>query len=191
MLNTNKNEAIKILNSGANVFLTGNAGSGKTYLISEYARISKRNVALTATTGIAALTIGGETIHRLLKLGISTRPEMAEKIVGKWEKVKRSSKPWDRRMWQLMENLDAIVIDEASMLRRDQFELIDVILSSIYEDPRPFGGIQIILVGDLFQLPPVVSSYDLTRFRDLKEPYCFQSYLWSNADFQTITSGDS
>jgi len=186
MLNVNKLEATKILDSSVNVFLTGSAGSGKTYLVKEYVHFSKENIALTATTGIAALTMGGETIHRFLKLGIATRPEMAEKIINKWAKIKNSSKPWDVHTWRLMKNLDAIVIDEVSMLRRDQFELIDVVLSSIYDNPRPFGGMRMILVGDFFQLPPVVSSYDLTRFRDLREPYCFQSYLWKQGGLQSI-----
>lgn len=181
------NDNIKqILDSGRNVFITGEAGSGKTYLTSEYAKTSKRNVAITATTGVASLLAGGETIHRFLKLGISTRPEYADKIIGKWEKVKRSSKPWDKNAWKVMQNLDALVIDEVSMLRRDQFELIDVVLSSIYENPLPFGGLQIILVGDLYQLPPVVSSYDLIKFKDLKKPYCFQSELWNSGKFVTV-----
>lgn len=180
------NQIDKLLNSGSNCLITGPAGTGKTYSIAQYVKNSKRNIAICATTGAASLVMGGETIHRFLKLGINTRPELADKIINKWEKIKQSTKSWDKRLWQTMKNLDAIVIDEASMLRRDQFELVDVVLSSIYDDPRPFGGIQIILVGDFYQLPPVVSSYDVVKFKDLKKPYCFQSYLWKNANFQTI-----
>lgn len=186
MIDANKEETTNILNSGANVFITGKAGAGKTHLIKEYAKKSNRNIALCATTGVAALNLRGETIHRFLKLRTMMRPEMAEKITRVWQKIKRSSKPWDRRTWNLMESLDAIVIDEASMLRRDQFELIDVVLSSIYDDPRPFGGIQILLCGDFYQLPPVATGYDLARFPDLRQPYCFQSYLWKQANFQSI-----
>ena len=186
MLDVNREEALKLLESGRNIFLTGAAGSGKTYLISDFVKSSKRNIAITATTGIAALTVGGETIHRFLGIGISNRPEQADRIIGKWDRIKGSSKSWDKLKWAIMENINTIIIDEASMLRRDQFELIDLVLSSIMEDHRPFGAIQIILVGDFFQLPPVVTQYDKIKYPDLEEPYCFQSQLWSQSDFQSI-----
>jgi len=75
MLNVDREDAFKALKTGENIFLTGNAGSGKTHLIKEFAKKSPLNVALTATTGIAALNLGGETIHRFLSIGIATRPE--------------------------------------------------------------------------------------------------------------------
>ena len=186
MLNVDQEDAIKALNTGENIFLTGNAGSGKTYLIKEFAKKSKLNIALTATTGIAALSLGGETIHRFLNIGIANRPEQAELIIKKWMKIKKTSKGWQKEKWAVLKNLDAIVIDEASMLRRDQFELIETVLSSIKDDPRPLGGVQIILVGDFFQLPPVVTGADKTKYSDLVNPYCFQSQLWEQAGFQSI-----
>jgi len=157
-----------------------------THLAKEYAKNSKRSIALTATTGIAALNLGGETIHRFLGLGILNRPEHAEKIINKWKKIRKSGTPWDREKCKLIDKLDAIVIDEASMLRRDQFELIEVVLSHIKDSPKPFGGVQIILVGDFFQLPPVVQAYEVKQFPDLKSPYCFQSNLWNYCSFKTI-----
>ena len=187
----NHDEALKLLLSGKNVFLTGSAGSGKTYLISEFAKKTKKQVAITATTGIAAINIHGETIHRFLKIGISTRPEGVDKIVGKWNSIKRSSKPWDKEAWQLLSNLDCLVIDEVSMLRRDQFELIEAVLSNVLEDSRPFGNIQIIATGDFFQLPPVVTGYDRMAFKDLKDPYCFQSDTWKFANFIPISLNTS
>ena len=141
---------------------------------------------MTATTGVAALNIGGETIHRFLGLGIASRDFEAGRIIGKWNSIKKSTKPWDVAKWKIMQNLDAIIIDEVSMLRRDQFELIDIVLSSIMDNPVAFGGIQMILVGDFFQLPPVVTSYDLNKYSDLMSPYCFQSQLWDQAGFESF-----
>jgi ATP-dependent exoDNAse (exonuclease V) alpha subunit len=186
MLNVDREDAFKVLNTGENIFLTGNAGAGKTYLIKEFAKKSGRNVALTATTGIAALNLGGETVHRFLGIGITTRPELSEPIVKKLNKFRNSSKPWEKRKWQLLNSLDTLVIDEASMLRRDQFELIEVVLGSIKDNTKPFGGVQIILVGDFSQLPPVVTPSQEKQYADLMEPYCFQSVMWNYGRFSSI-----
>lgn len=175
-------EILDSLHCGQNTFITGSAGSGKTYLASNFARGANR-IALTATTGVAALNVGGETIHRFLGLGIASREWQAGKIIGKWNKIKNSTKPWDVTKWRTMENLETIVIDEVSMLRRDQFELIDIVLSSIKDNPLVFGGVQMVLVGDFFQLPPVVTNWELSKYPDLAQPFCFQSQLWSQAGF--------
>lgn len=181
----NANDVLDAINAGYNVFLTGSAGSGKTFLASQFADVT-RNVAVTATTGVAALNLGGETIHRFLGLGIATRPFEAAKIISKWQRIKKSSKPWDQEKWKVLQKTDTIIIDEVSMLRRDQFELIDAVLSSIKENNLPFGGVQMILVGDFLQLPPVVTEYDEKKYPDLVEPYCFQSDVWKYANFQAF-----
>lgn len=186
MLEVSQEEAIEILNSGVNVFLTGKAGAGKSYTIESWVKKSNKNIALTATTGIAALNIGGETIHRFLGLRISNRPEEADQILNYWDRVKNSRKPWDVQKWKVLQKLDVIVIDEVSMLRRDQFELIDIVLSGIKNNTAPFGGVQVVLVGDFLQLPPVVTPYDLNKFDDLATPFCFQSRLWGQAKFYSI-----
>lgn len=178
-------QILESLLKGNNLFITGSAGAGKTYIASSFAR-NVSNVVLTATTGVSALNLGGETIHRFLGIGIATRDFQASKIIGKWESIKRSNKPWDREKWKTLKNTRAIVIDEVSMLRRDQFELLDIVLSGILENPLPFGGIQIILVGDFFQLPPVITTKDKSKFPDLNKPYCFQSNLWKQANFDSF-----
>ena len=173
------------LKAKRNTFLTGSAGSGKTYLASKFAETAP-DAVLTATTGVAALNIGGETIHRFLGIGISSRQEEAGKIMAKWEKIKWSSAPWDVSRWQTIQHLKTLIVDEVSMLRRDQFELIDIVLSYVKDNPLPFGGIQVVLVGDFFQLPPVVTEWDLRKFQDLKEPFCFQSNIWDQAGLQSF-----
>lgn len=183
---TTQIEALKALKGKENYLLTGGAGTGKTYVIKKFYDSTTKNVALTATTGVAALNINGETLHRFLAIGIATRPFELPKIYGTWDKIKKSTMPWDKNRWAVMKNLEALVIDEVSMLRRDQFELIDATLSHIKNNSLPFGGVQIILTGDFFQLPPVITDEDLRRYPDLKNPYCFQSDNWSYGNFQTL-----
>lgn len=178
-------EVMDVLRSGENVFITGAAGTGKTHIVKEYFK-SSNNAALTATTGIAAINIGGETIHRFLGLGISSRDFEAGKIIGKWMRMKKSSRPWDKDKWRTLEKTNTIIIDEVSMLRRDQFELIDIVLSAIKDNPLPFGGVQMVLVGDFFQLPPVVTGHEVIKYPDLKQPFCFQSPLWNQAGFRSF-----
>ncbi len=178
-------EILASLKSRQNTFITGSAGSGKTYLASKYAE-AHPYIVKTATTGVAALNIGGETIHRFAGIGIFNRPQDAGRIMGRWDKIKKSSAPWDVARWNLIKSTNAIIIDEISMLRRDQFELIDITLSYVKDNSLPFGGVQIILAGDFLQLPPVVSGYDTLAFKDLSDPYCFQSDLWNQASLQSF-----
>ena len=179
-------EALKLLNKNKNVFLTGSAGCGKTFIATQFADTTRRQVALTATTGIAALNLGGETIHRFLGIGVSTRPFEIPKLINIWNKIKKSTLPWDKARWRVMCALDAIVLDEVSMLRRDQFELIEAVLANIKENSLPFGGVQMILCGDFLQLPPVVTDEDLKSYKDLQKSYCFESDLWQQAGFNSF-----
>jgi len=181
----NADDILPILKSKRNALVSGSAGTGKTTFASSFAETIPYSI-LAATTGVAALNLGGETVHRLLGLGITSRPEEANKIISHWEKIKKSKASWDVLRWQTIKNLKTLIIDEASMLRKDQFELIDIVLSNIKDSPLPFGGIQIVLISDFFQLGPVVTTSDLFMYPDLKDPYCFQSNLWEKANFESF-----
>jgi ATP-dependent exoDNAse (exonuclease V) alpha subunit len=183
---TTQQEALDALKNNGNYLLSGGAGVGKSYVIDKFHNTTTKNVALTATTGVAALNISGETVNRFLSLGISSRPFDLPKLFGTWDKIRKSSMVWDKNRMAVMKKLDAIVIDEVSMLRRDQFELIDALLSHIRKDSRPFGGVQILAVGDLLQLGPVITDQDLKNYPDLKDPYCFQSDSWKFGAFETL-----
>ncbi len=178
-------ELKKELQKFNNILITGPAGSGKTYGAIQLFKNSKNSV-FTATTGIAALNVGGETLHRFLNLGTASRPELSYIVTDKWDKIKRSKKSFDIDRLQTILSLKTLIIDEASMLRRDTFELVDVVLSHVRENSLPFGGVQMVLVSDFFQLPPVVTSFDISRYPDLSEPYCFQSPLWYQAGFESF-----
>ena len=144
-----QSEAMAILNAGANVFLTGAPGAGKTYVLNEFirnARAEGASVAVTASTGIASTHINGQTIHSWSGIGVATA--LTEPLL----KLIRSSR---RRKIQ---DTDILVIDEVSMLHAWLFDMVDQVCRIIRRDPRPFGGMQVVLSGDFFQLPPVSVS---------------------------------
>ena len=144
-----QSQALSILKTGANVFLTGEPGSGKTYTINEYvAYLRARSIepAITASTGIAATHIGGMTIHSWSGVGIKTKLDKNDlnKIASNSYIAKR------------VRRANVLIIDEVSMLAPKTLSMIDAICREIKQSSEPFGAIQIVLVGDFFQLPPVV-----------------------------------
>lgn len=148
--------------SGESVFLTGAPGSGKTYVLNQFierAKKSKKRLAITASTGIAATHIGGTTIHSWAGLGI--RDSITEQD-HKWLKE-------NPRLLKRYNNIDTLIIDEVSMLHGKRLNMIDEICRLLRVSDKPFGGLQIILTGDLFQLPPIdrgATSIDFVHLSD-------------------------
>lgn len=144
-----QNKALQILKTGQNIFLTGQPGSGKTYTINQYVDwCYDKGIfpAITASTGIAATHIGGVTIHSWSGIGISQ--DLTEEEIGDIV-----SKPWMRDKFY---QVKVLIIDEISMLDGKTLDLVDRVLRKAKMEPElPFGGVQVILVGDFFQLPPV------------------------------------
>lgn len=157
-----------------NYFLTGNAGTGKSTLISHFRTHSKKKIAVLAPTGLAAINVRGQTIHSFFHFP----PRMLTPDVV--NRIKNTSR--------LFKQLDTIVIDEASMIRADMLDAIDWFLRKHGKDSNlPFGGLQIILVGDLFQLPPVLTYAEMETFSQLYEsPYFFSARAYSSGEFSTI-----
>lgn len=151
---------------GHNVYLTGSAGTGKTYLINEYIeylRVREVAVAVTASTGIAATHIGGQTIHSWSGIGIKDQVKKEE-----LDRIKKN-KTTVRRLRETK----VLIIDEISMLSGKVLTGISDILKYFKNDPAPFGGVQIILSGDFFQLPPV-SREQLPN----REKFAFMAPIW-------------
>lgn len=141
-------KALEILETGSNVFLTGSPGSGKTYVLNKFIKLMKKkgnNVAVTATTGIAATHLSGITIHSWSGIGIAGSLEEVD-----LKKLKKNSSLVKR-----YKSTDILVIDEISMLDSKRLDLISSLAKMFRKSDLPFGGIQVVLVGDLFQLPPV------------------------------------
>lgn len=162
-------QALQLLKMGKNVFLTGAAGSGKTYLLNQYIQYLKTHhvsVSVTASTGIAATHLQGSTIHAWS--GIGVKDVLTEKDL---EKILTTS-----HLKRNYQKTKVLIIDEVSMLHAHQLDMVDQAARFVLGNNKPFGGIQIILCGDFFQLPPVSS----TRQRDTA--FCYQAKSWQEAD---------
>lgn len=165
-----QSEALAILKLGKNTFLTGEAGSGKTYLLNQYIHYLKENkvaVAVTASTGIAATHLQGTTIHSWS--GIGVKDELSNKEIEKLAA--------DSRIKRNYKKTKVLIIDEISMLHPHQLDLVDRIARRILKD-EPFGGMQVVLCGDFFQLPPVTSG----GLTDDKK-FAFESAAWQQGHF--------
>jgi ATP-dependent DNA helicase PIF1 len=139
-------EALAILESGASVLLTGAAGTGKTYVLNKFVQRAKKrgqSIAITATTGLAATHLNGTTIHAWS--GIGVHDELDKHLTSRLSKTRL----------ELIRKADVLVVDEISMLHDFRLDMVDEILKMVREKQEPFGGLQIILCGDFFQLPPV------------------------------------
>jgi len=138
------------------VFITGRAGTGKSTLLTHFYRTTRKNVVILAPTGVAALNVKGQTIHSFFKFRPNMTPERVRKL--------RSSDDGKN----IYKKLDALIIDEISMVRADLLDCVDMFLrlNGPLEN-EPFGGVQMIFIGDLYQLSPVVSGSDREIFRTL------------------------
>jgi ATP-dependent exoDNAse (exonuclease V) alpha subunit len=166
----NQEKALEILKSGENVFLTGSAGAGKTYVLNqyiEYLKERKIRVAVTASTGIAATHMNGTTIHSWCGMGIKNN-------LSAGDLRSMASKKY---LAKNLEKVKVLIIDEISMLHRNQFELVDRILKYFKNSQEPFGSVQIVLAGDFFQLPPIGDT-------PIRERFAFMSPFWVEANLQ-------
>lgn len=154
-----------IADSRQNLFITGKAGTGKSTLLDYCWNNCSKNMVILAPTGVAALNVKGQTIHRFFGFPVNISVEKIER------------KDFSPRSRKIFQNLETIIIDEASMLRADLLDCINALLK-LYgpERGKPFGGIQIVLVGDLYQLPPVISNQEKGFFAaKYSTPYFFSA----------------
>lgn len=163
--------AIDLIKKGESFFITGKAGTGKTTLLKEAVsalKSMKKNVAVTASTGVAANNAGGVTLHSLLKIPLSPYiPKVKNKELY-------SLKEEERRV---ILSLDTLIIDEVSMVRCDVLDAVDDILRHYRKSELPFGGLQVILFGDLYQLMPVAKEDDLEKLSPIYQSMYFFSSL--------------
>ncbi len=153
-----QSEALTIINAGASAFITGAPGAGKTYVLNEAIRAMRKNglsVAVTASTGIAATHLNGQTIHSWSGVGVSNA------LTDTLLKTIRA------RRGKRIKATDVLVLDEVSMIHAWLFDMVDEVCRKVRKNPAPFGGLQVVISGDFFQLPPVSTSM---RNRDVFEP---------------------
>ncbi|MBI0426544.1 AAA family ATPase [Psychrobacter sp. NG27] len=166
-----QSSALDILKTGQNVFLTGSAGSGKTYTLNQYIdylRARHVPVAVTASTGIAATHMSGTTIHSWSGIGI--KDELTDRDLTT---LSRKQFLADR-----LKDTAVLVIDEISMLHAKQVNLVSQVLKHVRKNDKAFGGIQVVVAGDFFQLPPIGSKGESNR-----EKFAFMSEAWLDAKF--------
>ena len=183
-INKEKELANNFINyTGVNVFLTGKAGTGKTTFLKNLKMNSSKQMAILAPTGVAAINASGVTIHSFFQLPFSPYipgsqiRESGNKFQNKFSKVKIS----------IIQALDLLVIDEVSMVRSDLMDAIDHVLRKYRNPALPFGGLQLLLIGDIQQLSPVVSNDEWTILSEYYEsPYFFHSKALQSARYVTI-----
>ena len=167
-------KAKELVKSGKSFFITGKAGTGKTTLLTkivEDCRAVGKNIAVTAPTGVAAKNAEGQTLHSLFGL------EPILFIPGKIRKWYRLDSSRER----VIKKLDILIIDEISMVRCDVLDMVDLTLQNIKGNKKPFGGIQVIFFGDLFQLPPVVTEEEeKLLYSHYENQYFFSSDVIKN-----------
>jgi len=175
-INEKFREAIGAVDDGYNVFITGKAGTGKSTLLKVIRDNLEKNHVVLAPTGVAAVNIQGQTIHSFFKF----RPDITiEKVVKKYRNVKNP---------EIYKNLEILIIDEISMVRADLLDCVNTFLKM--HGPKkniPFGGVQLVFIGDLYQLPPVVTYKEKEIFRTMYEsPYFFDSKAFKETKFLFI-----
>jgi ATP-dependent exoDNAse (exonuclease V) alpha subunit len=178
----NQDLALEIMLAGHNAFLTGAAGAGKTHTLNEFIKIAKsqgKKVAVTATTGIAATHLGGNTIHAWS--GIGVLDHLPRHFFDKLSKSRREQ----------ITKANVLIIDEISMLHDYRLDLIEEICRVVRENDAPFGGLQVIFSGDFFQLPPVTRKDERRNYDGIDEvfdentpqtEFAYNSRAWQKAE---------
>ena len=169
--------ALEHLHAGHHLFLTGKAGTGKSTLIRHYLEQTDRSTITVAPTGIAALNVDGYTIHRLFSFPLGVTEEQV-----------RGSSYYPGRFAKALKELDTLIIDEASMVRADLFDALTAALELYGPRPgTPFGGVQLVLVGDLYQLPPVVTDSEAAWIEErYGTPFFFSARSFDEDTFPVV-----
>jgi len=161
---------INLIRSGENVFITGHAGTGKSYILRKLKEKYKKALTITSTTGIAAVNVKGQTLHSWAGVGLcrNTLAATVDKIKGRPSQYRQILK------------CKMLAIDEISMLNIETLEYVNSVLKLIRENDSPFGGIQVIFIGDFFQLPPVEKD------NTIEKRYCFESPVWADLNLKNV-----
>ena len=188
-LSAEANYVLQFINqTNKSVFLTGKAGTGKTTLLKEIIKSTHKNTVVVAPTGIAALNAGGVTIHSMFQLPFGGFIPANNVDAHFSDSLKFETKDTLRRHFRMsslkrhvIQNMELLIIDEVSMLRSDLMDAIDFMLQSVRKKRTPFGGVQVLFIGDLLQLPPVIRDEEWRTLRQYyKGKFFFHSHVTQN-----------
>ena len=173
-------DALQIINyTRRSLFLTGKAGTGKSTFLRYVSKNTKKKHVILAPTGIAAINAGGSTLHSFFKLPF--HPLLPNDVQYSWKNLKKTLK-YNGAQCKLIREVELIIIDEISMVRADIIDFIDNVLRAYTRNPEPFGGKQLLLVGDIYQLEPVLKDDD----RQLLQPFYPSAYFFNAKVWQTM-----
>lgn len=171
--------------TGTSVFLTGKAGTGKTTFLRELKVRSPKRMIVVAPTGVAAMNAGGVTIHSFFQLPFG--PYLPGSLENSREEGKHTVHKLGREKLNIIRSMDLLVIDEVSMVRADLLDAVSDVLRRYRDRGKPFGGVQLLLIGDLQQLAPVVKEEEWGILKDMYEsPFFFNSKAWGEMSYVGI-----
>jgi hypothetical protein len=175
-----------IQRTGSHVFLTGKAGTGKTTFLKRLQESTSKRMIVTAPTGVAAINAGGVTIHSFFQLPFG--PQVISESAAATDAPKRPDiNKFSKEKIRIIQKMDLLVIDEISMVRADLLDAIDRVLRRYKKRHLPFGGVQLLMIGDVRQLAPVVTESDWSLLKGQYEsPYFFSSKVLKQASYVTI-----
>lgn len=172
--------------TGVSVFLTGKAGTGKTTFLKEIVRQTSKRFAVVAPTGVAAINAGGVTIHSFFQLPLCPYLPDVKELVTEYQMPERMRSLRKERV-KILRTLDLLIIDEISMVRADILDAIDDILKRYRRNDKPFGGVQLLMIGDIQQLPPVVRESERPFMEQVySSPFFFNSKVLQRLPYVTI-----
>ncbi len=177
-------------NTSRNIFLTGKAGTGKTTFLNNFVKKTRKKHIVVAPTGIAAINAGGVTIHSMfgfpLRTFIPTLERINENLAMNIPDLMQHFK-YRKDKLKLLREVEVIIVDEVSMLRADVLDMMDFSLRHIRRNQEKFGGVQMLFIGDLYQLPPVVrdeNEYIMKQF--YASPFFFDAFVLKNTNLLTV-----
>ncbi len=176
-------------NTGRSIFLTGKAGTGKTTFLKTVVERSRKRSIVVAPTGVAAINAGGQTIHSFFQLPFTpfvpgSKPEGS---AGSSSAFRRGKYDFGREKRKIIASIDLLIIDEISMVRADLLDAVDIVLRRFRDHNLPFGGVQLLMIGDLAQLTPVVTPEEELLLKPYYDtPYFFASKALQQTDYVTI-----
>ena len=175
-----------ICNTGVSVFLTGKAGTGKTTFLRHIVETTAKRLVVLAPTGVAAVNAGGVTIHSFFQLPLCPYLPDVRELVTEYQ-MPEAKRQLRKEKLEIIRTLDLIIVDEISMVRADLLDAMDDVLRKVRHDPRPFGGVQMLMIGDIQQLPPVLKDDERPYFQQVyPSPFFFDAKVMTRLRYVTI-----